>query len=125
MLTGSPFARGIVTATGVNHLTSASPYPDVDSWLVLDPRREHEEVWNRYATVSFELGPKGSDPVFTLVTPDGFSVEVDPCDPRLERLGVDLFITENQVAQECATFIQEARLGASLFRIYERTGPDS
>ncbi|MFW2382253.1 MAG: DUF7657 domain-containing protein, partial [Acidimicrobiales bacterium] len=75
--------NGLVTATGVNHVSGVSPFPDHDAWRTLDPEGRYENAWNRYGRVSFVAGSPGTDPIVELSAFDAIQVTIDPCDQIL------------------------------------------
>lgn len=115
--------KGTLTASGVNHLTGVSPYPDARAWRVLDPDLRHQKVWNRYAYVSFVPGAVGSPVTFTLVGLDGLAVTVDPCSPALSELGVGFFLTQDSELSACSTAIRRVPIGTGYAMLYRRVAP--
>lgn len=111
-------AAGILTASGVNHVSSVSPYPDVDAWRVLDPEERSKDTWNRYARLSFEAIESGADPRISLLGPDSVLVSIDPCDDRLEELKVRYLVSTTPIG-ECGREVATAQLGTNLWRIFE------
>ena len=115
--------KGTLTASGVNHLTGVSAYPDARTWRVLDPDLRHRQVWNRYAYVSFVPGPVGSPVTFTLVGPDGLAVTVDPCSPALSELGVSFFVIQDSELSACSEAIRRVPIGTGYVTLYRRVAP--
>jgi hypothetical protein len=114
------YASGTVTASGVDNLSAVSPYPDVDAWTILDPSRAHEEIWNRYAHVAFELGEPGSEPDFSLPNADVIVITIDPCDQRLIDLGVDFLVTPEGTNPGCGHLVKTVELGDSTLLVFKR-----
>lgn len=119
----SAHVTGTVTASGVNHVTGVSIYPDWGTWRVLDAEARHHEIWNRYAHVIFLPGTVGSDTTFRLISTDQVSVTIDPCSPALTRLRVGFFVTQDADLSACATLLKKVPLGSGYAAIYQRLPP--
>jgi hypothetical protein len=117
---GDATIKGILTASGVNHVTGVSPYPDRDAWRVLDPELRYRHVWNRYAHVVFVPGAAGSQTSFELIAPDKLSVTVDPCSLALAQLDVGFFVAQNAELTACAEIVTKVPLGSGFVAIYRR-----
>lgn len=111
--------KGTLTAAGVNNLSGVSPYPDRAGWHRLDPLRTSEDIWNRYAHVSFLLGPPGTSPAFSLRGPDDIAVTVDPCSPVLRDLGVRFVVTQSFEIGSCVREVAKVLHGSSDVMVYE------
>ena len=58
---------------------------------VLDPKAD--SIYNRYAHVDMHTFINGSDTVaLQLLGNDGYAIHMDPCSPRLQRLGIKYFV---------------------------------
>jgi hypothetical protein len=58
---------------------------------VLD--RHADSVYNRYAHVDMHMFVNGRDTVaFQGLGPDGYAIHMDPCSPRLAKLGIKYFV---------------------------------
>lgn len=112
--------RGTLTAAGINHLSGISPYPDHRSWRLLDPDRQYEHVWNRYAHVSFVTGPAGAEPKIVLLGADSLQVTIDPCAPELEDLQVRFLVFQQAEEPACGRLLARAAHGGGRVSIYER-----
>lgn len=88
-----PIVKGTLTASGVDHVTGVSPYPDVQTWRRLDPTGANKSVWNRYAHISLSAGRAGSAPAFELLSADSLKATVDPCGREIQLLHVEYFVT--------------------------------
>lgn len=114
------YTKGTITASGVDHLSGISPYPDHDAWAVLDPTGANEDVWNRYAHVGFEVGAPGSEPAFRTASPDSIVLTIDPCDDALVELGVDFIVMNGVELEGCGRLAETVTFGASTLFIYQR-----
>ncbi len=112
--------KGTLTASGVNNISGTSPYPDRSAWQVLDPDLDDEQIWNRYAHVSFFVGAPGQEPTFALIGPDSLTVTVDPCSPSLERLGARFFVGQGVDLPSCLRPVARVPHGKTFVAIYER-----
>lgn len=115
---GDPLLLGTLTAAGVNTLSAISPYPDAEAWRVLDPAGEFEAVWNRYTRVSFFA--LAGEPNFKLLQPDSITVTVDPCDAKLEALGVEFLVAQNAELTGCVEPVEELAYGEGYLNVYRK-----
>jgi hypothetical protein len=74
-------------AIGVRSVSGVHPIPQLELWQRLDPERQHEDVYNRYAHVLLDL-PAPDSPRFEVVDTDAFLLRIAPDGPELPRLGV-------------------------------------
>ena len=92
--------------------------PPLEKLRVLDPARQYEPVYNRYAWVTMQSYIDSKDSViFQQDFTDAYNIFIDPCSPRLTQLGVKYFVFTYQpkeVEVRCMT-----RVGVSSpFPIY-------
>lgn len=118
-----PFAadatvRGTLTAAGVNNLAAVSPYPDRAAWRILDPSGASEELWNRYAHISFAPGAPGSPPAFELRAGDDLMVTIDPCSPAVGQLGARFAVAQGFELPPCARPLRRLPWGDSYLILY-------
>ena len=104
-------ASSVITAAGVNNLSGVNLYPNADAWKVLDPSGRYEDVWNRYAITEWVFDPSATAPVITLVHDDVVRIRLDPCDQRLDQLGVNHIVTAggfltNVAPPSCLTVVE-------------------
>ena len=118
--TSNLLVRGALTASGVNALSAVSPYPDEDAFSILDPTRQYEDVWNRYAFVYFAPGLPDTEPSFLLNQPDSLTVTLNPCDPRLDQLGVEMIVAENPLNDSCVALLDVVESGDARLHFYRR-----
>lgn len=117
---GDRVVKGTLTASGANNLSGVSPYPDADSWRILDPESDDEDVWNRYAHVSFLPGHPGQAATFELTFADSFTITVDPCSAALEQLGVRFMVAQGFELHTCVRPLARVAHGDGFVAIYER-----
>jgi hypothetical protein len=106
---------GGLTASGVPLVSGVNEYPNAAAWRVLDPDDASRKAWDRYNTAIWTPGPSGSKPEIRLSPPAALAVFVDPCDPRLAKLGVRTIVSDHQLADPCLTEILRTRGGTVLY----------
>jgi hypothetical protein len=119
---GDVYVRGSLEASGVRFVSGISRYPNHDAWRILDPKGKYEDAWNRYAHVAFEVGEPGTDPVITTPQADVVYVRIDPCDPRLASLGVNVIVTQDFELPNCGEIVSEVTWGSRKIRAYQVFG---
>jgi hypothetical protein len=97
---GNILTRGGLTASGVDLVSGFNPYPDVKAWRVLDPTDASRHAWDSYNNAVWSPGPPGSAPQIS-GSGDTVAVTVDPCDPRLGRLGVRTIVSQQPLSDAC------------------------
>jgi hypothetical protein len=108
---GEVTAIGGLTASGVPLLSGVNEYPNAAAWRVLDPDGASRNAWDRYNTAIWVPAPPGSTPGFRLSPPAALAVSVDPCDPRLAKLGVRTIVSDDPLTDPCLTQIVRTREG--------------
>ena len=97
---GDITARGGLTASGVDLVSGVNIYPNKAAWRVLDPTDAEREAWDRYNNAIWNPAPPGAEPQIA-GSGDTIAVSVDPCDPRLARLGVGTVVSIEQLSSPC------------------------
>jgi hypothetical protein len=93
-------ARGGLTASGVDLVSGVNLYPNRTAWRILDPHDSQRQAWDRYSNAVWSFGPSGSKPQID-GHEDTVHVTVDPCDPRLAKLGVRTIVSIEPLAYPC------------------------
>lgn len=98
---GTGFPMGNYPAMlGLPTLNATSCYPANEQWLLLDPKRQFYDIYNRYAHMSVEIVNEGNSP-FDLVKGDYITTYTTVDD--LKMLGVDYILS----AKDLSTFTGE------------------
>ena len=111
---GDISAQGGLTASGVPMLTGVNGYPDVKAWRVLDPDDSSRHAWNRFNVSVWTAGQEGSKPKIQLHPPAAITVTIDPCDPRLARLGVATVVSDAALPHSCLVEVARSHPGPPL-----------
>ncbi len=93
----------LLNGVGVDSLSSFNDPVDQEGWRRLDPDGEYEQQWNRFAYVLFRWEPGLPSPIIESPQPDVVVVRVDPCDPALDRVRLDLIVSSAALDQSCLT----------------------
>ena len=105
----SPDMQDFITANGFADRSGVDLYPDAEAWSVLDPDRQYEEAWNRYAHVRWEFDPAVPDPSIALTYVDAITVRISPCDPALEALNIRYVVSPEPIAGSCFDSVATVR----------------
>lgn len=99
---GSHIWGDFLKAAGINCFNGAQFAPPLKKLQVLDPSLENAHIYNRYAHITFMPSLEGSDEIkFSLVQTDHYAIQMDPCSPRLNQIGIKYFLfTRKPVAEE-------------------------
>jgi hypothetical protein len=86
-------APDFLKAAGADCLNGVQYAPPLAKLHVLDSSLKNDEVYDRYAHIVFFPLVTGKDSVrFSLDQADRYSVQIDPCSPRLKQIGVKYFM---------------------------------
>ncbi|MGZ3854307.1 MAG: DUF7657 domain-containing protein [Flavisolibacter sp.] len=89
-LEGSNWAN-LLKVNGINVFNGVKWIPPLREMATLDPRAD--SVYNRFAHIDMHMFINGRDTVaFQGLGPDGYAIHMDPCSPRLAKLGVRYFV---------------------------------
>lgn len=113
----------IPLAAGKPAITNIYTYPQKELWQPIDPTRQNEAIYNRFAHVILQLQPDSSfmpDATITLGADDYFTVQTTTCTPFLKQAAVKFILTPTLLADpQCASLKQTITYPASTFYIYE------
>jgi len=118
LVNGDIYVRGTLEASGVPFVSGVSRYPDYEAWRVLDPTLKYEDAWNRYGHIFVSVGEKGADPIISSPQGDVIQIVLDPCDERLQRINVDVLVTQNFELDGCGNLIDSVVWGERTIRFY-------
>ncbi len=80
-------------SAGINCFNGVQMVPPLSKLHVLDPEMKNESIYNRYAHIAFSTYIDGQDSVeFSLNQNDLYSINMDPCSPRLYEMGIKYFL---------------------------------
>ncbi|MDD3362376.1 MAG: hypothetical protein PHW34_11955 [Hespellia sp.] len=71
---GSFLNAGFALANGAPTLNSTNTYPNLELWEKLDPKNEYEQIYNRYAHISFDFTDENTS--FELISLDQVKVNL-------------------------------------------------
>ncbi len=91
------YLSNYLAANGAHVLTGTYLYPDLALWQNFDMEKQSIEIYNRYSHVTFSEN-NSNEIKFTLKQGDWFDVNINPCNPLLETLGVKYFVFVNKVS---------------------------
>jgi hypothetical protein len=89
-LEGSNWAN-LLKVNGINVFNGVKWIPPLKEMAVLDSKVD--SIYNRYAHIDMHTFIDGRDTlVFQSLGPDGYAIHMDPCSPRLAKLGIKYFV---------------------------------
>ena len=109
-------------ATGINQLSGLKNQPDLKTMRVLDPTAKSDSAYNRHARPVYYPYIDGRDSTVIQLgqAADIYTVGIDPCSPKLKKLGVKYFVFDHQTQPaEVRCLKQVASLGT--IQIYRTT----
>jgi hypothetical protein len=116
-LEGANWAN-LLKVNGINVFNGVKWIPPLKDMRALDAGAD--SVYNRYAHVDMHTYINNQDTVaFQLLGPDGYAIHMDPCSPRLEKLGVKYFVFTYK-PQPVEIRSMTAIDSSSVFFIYKR-----
>jgi hypothetical protein len=75
-------------AEGLRVVNGTHYAPRMQVLDVLDPQKNGQDIWNRYAHVAYVSGKTGAEPSFDLVFPDHYQIALDVCGRHIRAIGV-------------------------------------
>jgi hypothetical protein len=114
---GNINTRGGLTASGVALVSGVNLYPNVKAWHVLDPSDASRRAWDSYNNAVWDPGAPGSAPQI-YGAGDTVHVTVDPCDPRLARVGVRTIVSAQPLVDACLVETDRVEDGSGLLIAY-------
>ena len=97
---------------------SVQQYPDLNWWKKFDPRLESEIFYNRYAHLGIEFDSSLAETQYKLLSPDAFTVRVNPNEPVLKELQINLLLRNEGCEIEMEGF--KKTCGPSDYVLYRR-----
>lgn len=86
---GPHWAPQLAKAAGAQVLNGANYAPNLGVMGVIDAEKKYVDVYNRYAHGLLNPLPEGSpQATFQLLQPDTWQLDIDPCNPKLQQLGI-------------------------------------
>jgi len=109
-----------VKTTGANVFSGVKYVPDMKYMHILDKQGLNDSVYNRYAHILYMPYIDGKDTViFNLAQMDLYSVQMDPCSPKLSEIGIKYFLFTYQPQPSEIRCMQ--LVNSNSFLIYQRT----
>ncbi|MGM9428198.1 DUF7657 domain-containing protein [Hydrogenophaga sp. MI9] len=75
-------------AVGLRVVNGTNYAPRMQVLDVLDPQKNGQDIWNRYAHVEYVSGRAGAEPSFDLMFPDHYQIALDVCGRHIRATGV-------------------------------------
>ena len=115
---------GLLNGQGVNSLSSFNDPVQPAGWQVIDPEKQFEKEWNRFAHIAFTWAA-GAKPIITSPQTDLVVVRIDPCDPRLSELRLTLVVSSGPLTgSACLRELGRVQWQGPLLTLYERRPVD-
>lgn len=109
-----------LAANGAHVLNSTQYSPQNELWGKFDPSGKYMQVYNRYAHIVVTASPDIEKIDFLLVEGDVFNMVVNPCNPKLQELGVTYYVFTSRVEYSCLQRIRTAKFKNMAFYIFRR-----
>jgi hypothetical protein len=97
----------LLKSNGIKTFNGTKITPPLDDFKIIDPPGKNSTYYNRFAHMRLREPQGPSDTLyFEQPTPDGYSMYLDPCSPRLEKLGIKYFLfskTPQEMSLRCMT----------------------
>ena len=90
-------------ACGAPTINSVNYVPNYEMWNILDPNKEYEEVWNRYAHVSIDLNEEDVSDYY-LNSPDHLTMNL--CKKDFDKLNVDYILSCHDIRGEWSEYLE-------------------
>lgn len=112
---GDQHISNLLKANGINVFNGVKVVPLLKDMAVLDPAGKYNFIYNRYAHINMLYLIDMNDSIqFKLnennVVNDNYSIFMDPCSPRLKKLGVNYFLftyKPKEIETRCMTQVKD------------------
>lgn len=112
---GSYQLGSVLVEAGVRAFNGVQIYPPLEMWHQIDPSGRSENIWNRYASLSWELG--AGEPTIRSTQSDVVIMTFDSCS-KFAQGHVTYVMADRPVDQRCLQKIDQASQGPSTYSIY-------
>lgn len=90
---GNPSLPNLFKAAGLNVINGVNYIPNWERLKILDPEKKQDTVYNRFAHIGYYSSNINSENVdFRYGAFDAYSVLIDPCNQKLEKIGVKYYV---------------------------------
>ena len=86
-------------ANGADVINGVHIYPQFTLWEIIDPEKKYINIYNRFAHISFSNYTK--EDFIELNAMDSIIVSLDACDKKIQQLGIDFVISNNEMDNSC------------------------
>lgn len=98
----SSYISNYVAANGGHVYNGTFFYPDLKTMKKLDTENDDLNIYNRYSHVVFSNASEHTkNVVFTLNSPDSFTISISPCNPLIDSLNINTFVFTKPVQYSC------------------------
>jgi len=109
----------LLKSNGIPAFNGTKWTPPFNDMKTIDPTGKDVDIYNRYAHIRLREAASEKDTVYyQQPSPDGYAMYIDPCSPRLAKLGIKYFLFSHtpppNVSMECLTVADS--LGFYLFK---------
>ncbi len=107
-----------IKAAGVNCFNGVKYAPQMDKLHVLDPSMRNDSIYNRYAHIDMSTHIDMDTVIFSLLQMDRYAIKMDPCSPRLPKLGINYFLFSyipNPIEVDSMTLVKDT-LGMHIYK---------
>lgn len=120
---GGYLYANLLKASGVNVFNGVNYTPKRNDLEVLDPEKKYEQIYNRYAHIGMVESKTNTDEVkFNLIGTDSYSIEIDPCSEKLNKIGIDRLVFTYQPdpkVLDCLVEVQRSSVNNILLYKYK------
>ncbi len=109
------YLQSFTTLCGAETMNYVNTIPNLELWHKMDPKRQYEEVYNRYAHVTVDLLTEG-ETSFSLNVVDNFTIHIAPQD--LSKMEIDYVIAEEELELDNPYYTLEKVYDEYKVRIY-------
>jgi hypothetical protein len=118
---GNYYMAPYLVSNGIRVLNGDYFYPNLSFWYRFDPQHKYVDIYNRYSTVNVVDSPSPQKIQFDLIRKDAIQLEISPCNPVLEEVGVKYYLlSELRPDLACVSLIDTIEYETGNFYVYER-----
>ena len=108
----SAFLANLLVANGIKTFNTVAVTPDIQGMKRIDPNGKWQSVYNRYAFIGMNIVDKPAKQLFTLVSPDAYTINLTP--EQLRKLGVNYVLSSNDLDKKNFDVYRFVRIGKTI-----------
>lgn len=113
----NPVLSSLLVSSGAEVIGGVNTYPQ--SWWQQEFPNQND-TYNRYAHIRFDFSVQSDKPELSLIQSDSFRVNLNSCDPLVNKLDIRYIVSDRTARLDCFEPIETVQSGQKTITIFER-----